>query len=78
MTAERSEILLVEDDSNDIASTLHAFKTANIANTIHVARDGVEALERIFGNGAADVLPNLPKVILLDLNMPRLDGHQVA
>ena len=76
MTAERMEILLVEDDPSDIALTLHAFKTANVGNTIHVARDGVDALERIFGNGP-DILPKLPKIILLDLKLPRLDGHEV-
>ena len=76
MTAERMEILLVEDDPSDIALTLHVFKTANIGNAVHVARDGVDALERIFGNGA-DNLPKLPKIILLDLKLPRLDGHEV-
>ena len=76
MTAERMEILLVEDNPGDIALTLRAFKTANIGNVIHVARDGVEALERIFGNGS-DILPKLPNIILLDLNLPRLDGHEV-
>ena len=76
MTAERMEILLVEDDPSDIALTLHVFKMANIGNAVHVARDGVDALERIFGNGA-DNLPKLPKIILLDLKLPRLDGHEV-
>ena len=76
MTAERMEILLVEDDPSDIALTLHAFKTANVGNTIHVARDGVDALERIFGNGT-DIPPHPPKIILLDLKLPRLDGHEV-
>ena len=76
MTAERMEILLVEDDPSDIALTLHAFKEANIGNAIHVARDGVEALERIFGNGT-DIPSQLPKIILLDLKLPRLDGHEV-
>ena len=75
----RAEILLVEDNPNDVKLTLHAFKTANLANTVHVARDGVEALDFLFG-----ALPNdgkkalvSPKLILLDLKLPRLDGHEL-
>ena len=45
----RADILLVEDNPNDVKLTLHAFKSANLANTVHVARDGVEALEYLFG-----------------------------
>ena len=73
---EPSDILLVEDNANDVAITLHAFKSANLANRVHVARDGVEALEFLFGGGSdgQPALP-LPSLILLDLNMPRLDGH---
>jgi two-component system, response regulator len=79
MINERTDILLVEDNPNDVKLTLHAFKTANLANTVHVARDGVEALEFLFGPepNAPDRLPELPKLILLDLKLPRLDGHEV-
>src|SRR6266850_7336981 len=49
MSDERADILLVEDNPNDVKLTLHAFKTANLANAVHVARDGVEALEFLFG-----------------------------
>jgi two-component system response regulator len=79
MLDQHAEILLVEDNPNDVKLTLHAFKTANLANTVHVARDGVEALEFLFG-GASDAdqkIPERPKLILLDLKLPRLDGHEV-
>ena len=73
-----SDILLVEDNVNDVAITLHAFQSANLGNRVHVARDGVEALEFLFANGSdgQPVLP-MPRLILLDLNMPRLDGHEL-
>ena len=79
MLDRRAVILLVEDDPNDVRLTLHAFKTANLANTVHVARDGVEALEFLFGTAsdAGQKIPANPKLILLDLKLPRLDGHEV-
>jgi two-component system, response regulator len=78
MADERADILLVEDNPNDVKLTLHAFATANLANTVHVARDGVEALEYLFGVEQADQkIPNKPKLILLDLKLPRLNGHEV-
>jgi len=79
MLEERADILLVEDNPNDVKLTLHAFKTANLANTVHVARDGVEALEFLFCTGAhADrSMQETPKLVLLDLKLPRLDGHEV-
>jgi two-component system response regulator len=79
MADERADFLLVEDDADDVRLTLHAFKSANLANTIHVARDGVEALEYLFGSApnADQSVPEKPKLILLDLKLPRLDGHEV-
>jgi two-component system response regulator len=79
MIDEQTDILLVEDNPNDVKLTLHAFKTANLANTVHVARDGVEALEFLFGPepSATGKLAKMPKLILLDLKLPRLDGHEV-
>jgi two-component system response regulator len=79
MIDARGDILLVEDNLNDVKLTLHAFKTANLANTIHVVRDGVEALEFLFCTGphTGRDIRNLPKLVLLDLKLPRLDGHEV-
>jgi CheY-like chemotaxis protein len=78
MTDDHTDILLVEDNPSDVALTLHAFKSANLGNTIHVARDGVEAVEFLFGKGSniPPVLP-MPRLVLLDLKLPRLDGHEV-
>jgi len=78
MFEERADILLVEDNPDDVELTLHAFSSANLANKIHVARDGVEAVEYLFGAEGSDQvgLPR-PKLILLDLKLPRLDGHDV-
>ncbi len=73
------EILLVEDNLNDVELTLHAFKTNNIANHCHVVRDGAEALEFIFCTGAYAnrSMQNPPKVILLDLKLPKVNGLEV-
>jgi two-component system response regulator len=58
---------------------MNAFKTANLANSVHIARDGVEALEFLFGaaSNLDEELLERPKLILLDLKLPRLDGHEV-
>jgi two-component system, response regulator len=79
MAEDRTDILLVEDNPNDVKLTLHAFATANLANTVHIARDGVDALEYLFGTAAFPDgdLPQRPKLILLDLKLPRLNGHDV-
>lgn len=76
---ERAEILLVEDNPDDITLTLRAFLQANLANSVHVARDGVEALEYLYGTAtnSGEKIPVCPKLILLDLKLPRLDGHEV-
>jgi CheY-like chemotaxis protein len=62
-------ILLVEDDEIDIATVRRAFTKAKIANTITEARDGLEALTLLRSGGVP-----VPKIILLDINMPRMDG----
>jgi len=70
------QILLVEDNPNDVELTLRAFEVHNLTNRVHVARDGAEALHYLFGDehGALDPLP---KVILLDLKLPKVDGLEV-
>ncbi len=75
---QQVEILLVEDSSHDAEMTMHALKRRGIVNDIAWVRDGVEALEYVFREGAyADRDNVLPKLILLDLKMPRMDGLQV-
>jgi two-component system response regulator len=73
------EILLVEDNPNDAELALHAFKRYKISNNIHVVRDGAEALDFVFciGGYAARNVNNRPKVILLDLKLPKVDGIEV-
>jgi CheY-like chemotaxis protein len=77
--AEQLEILLVEDEPNDVDLTLRAFKRARISNPVHVAHDGVDALDFIFARGAhADRQDKaLPGVILLDLKLPKIEGLEV-
>jgi CheY-like chemotaxis protein len=72
-------ILLVEDNPDDEALTLRALKKNNIKNEVVVARDGVEALDYLFGTGAyvGRDLNVLPQVVLLDLKLPKVDGFEV-
>jgi len=72
-------ILVVEDNPDDEELTVHALRTANVANNLQVVRDGKEALDFIFAQGPyADRDPdNLPAVVLLDLKLPKLDGIDV-
>ncbi len=79
MTDRTVEILLVEDNPNDVKLALHALKKNNIANRIEVVRDGAEALEFIFATGAYADRQNAenPRVILLDLKLPKVDGLEV-
>ncbi len=76
---DRRVILLVEDNPDDVLLTLRALKKNHILNPVVVARDGVEALDYLFGLGShlgRDVAV-LPAVMLLDLELPRLDGLDV-
>lgn len=72
-------ILLVEDNADDEALTVHAFEQQHIGNRLIVARDGVEALDYLFGRGAhaGRDLGDTPAVVLLDLKLPRVDGLEV-
>lgn len=79
MTGNLVEILLVEDNPNDVELTLHTLRRHNLGNYVYVVRDGAEALEFIFCTGAyADrQIENSPKVVLLDLKLPKVDGLEV-
>src|ERR1700720_407594 len=72
-------ILLVEDNADDEVLTLRALKKNNISNEVVVARNGVEALDYLFGTGtyAGRNLNIVPQVVLLDLKLPKLDGLEV-
>lgn len=72
-------ILLVEDNPDDVELTKLAFEKNNIANTVIVAKDGVEALDYMFGTGmyAGRNVKDLPAVVLLDLKLPKIDGLEV-
>ena len=72
---EAVEILLVEDDPNHAEMTLRTLRKQNIANRVQVARDGAEAVEFLFANGAER--NGTPRVILLDLKLPQIDGIEV-
>ncbi|MGQ3050170.1 MAG: response regulator [Roseateles sp.] len=76
MNEENKTILLVEDNPDDVALTLRAFKRSHLMNPLVVARDGVEALDFLFARGdhAARLGAPLPTLIILDLKLPKLDG----
>ena len=73
------EVLLVEDSPQDLELSLRAFKKANLTNRIEVARDGAEALEFLFCEGphAGRRIEDRPKMVLLDLKLPKVDGMEV-
>jgi two-component system response regulator len=79
MKTDEVEILLVEDNPMDLELTLHALRKENLCNHIQVVRDGEEALEFLFCRGAYShrSLDRPPKLVILDLKLPKVDGLQV-
>jgi two-component system, response regulator len=79
MNNNEVELLLVEDDPNDVELTLIALRKHKLANKIHVVRDGEEALDFLFARGAYSqrTANGPPKVILLDLKLPKVSGLEV-
>ena len=70
-------ILLVEDNPSDIDLTKRALERSRVANVLVVARDGQEALEYLFGTSPTTGPGRLPELVLLDLKLPKVDGHEV-
>src|SRR3954462_4901151 len=79
MTQNQIEILLVEDDPLDVEIALHALRTEQIANSIHVVRDGEEALDFLFCRGPYESRSSMspPRLVFLDLKLPKVDGLEV-
>ena len=75
--APLAPILLVEDNPDDVELTIRAFSRSHVANPISVARDGAEALERLHGTDGSTIPPDLPQLVLLDLQLPKVDGLEV-
>jgi two-component system, response regulator len=79
MNTTEIDILLVDDSQDDVDLTLHALRGENLANRVFVARDGEEALDFLFCSGphAQRSFDHPPKLVLLDLKLPKVDGMQV-
>jgi DNA-binding response OmpR family regulator len=79
MNSEELDILLVEDNQDDMDLALHALRRENLANRIFVARDGEEALDFLFCRGTFGhrSFDHPPKLVLLDLKLPKVDGMEV-
>lgn len=73
----KGSILLVEDTEDDIVLTRRALKKNNLTNPLVIARDGQEALDYLLGNGASRDPDDLPAIVLLDLQLPKIDGLEV-
>lgn len=73
MASEPKTILLVEDNADDEQLTLRAMRQSDIPNIIRVARDGADAIDKLFGDGSG----KLPDLVLLDLKLPKINGLEV-
>ena len=79
MNRNEVDILLVDDSQDDVDLTLHSLRAENLANRVFVVRDGEEALDFLFCTGpyAERSFNHPPKLVLLDLKLPKIDGMQV-
>ncbi|HEV3028188.1 MAG TPA: response regulator, partial [Planctomycetota bacterium] len=79
MSVKEVEVLLVEDNASDQELTLRALKRKNLCNRIHVVGDGAEALNFLFGRGEYSdrTFADLPKLVLLDIKLPKVNGIEV-
>jgi two-component system response regulator len=79
MSSDEVDILLVDDSQDDIDLTLHALRAESLANRVFLARDGEEALDFLFCSGphSQRSFEHPPKLVLLDLKLPKVDGMQV-
>jgi two-component system response regulator len=79
VNTDEVEILLVEDNLKDVELTLHALRKENLCNSIHVVRDGEEALDFLFCRGTYSkrTFDHPPKLVILDLKLPKVDGLEV-
>jgi CheY-like chemotaxis protein len=69
-------ILLVDDSNEEINLLQRAFRISNVANPLFTANDGMEALDKLRGRNDMEKISPTPKIILLDINMPRMNGHE--
>jgi two-component system, response regulator len=79
VNSDETDILLVDDSQDDVDLTLHALRAENLANHVFIARDGEEALDFLFCSGphSQRSFEHPPKLVLLDLKLPKVDGMQV-
>jgi two-component system, response regulator len=77
--ASRVDVLMVEDSEEDLQLALRSFRKANLMSRVHIVRDGAEALNFLFCQGQYEQrnIEDIPRVILLDLKLPKVDGLEV-
>src|SRR5262245_3451237 len=77
MSDQQVDILLVEDNPQDAEMTIRALRKHHLANSVHHVKDGAEAIEYLFGTSGDERRRRQPKVVLLDLKLPKVDGLEV-